>query len=109
MPFSRRRAAVIASTVLLSVPLASAPAFSAATATTATAVPTRASRLAAVQTAKTMNYYPANAGWSKMWTDFDPARIDADLAKADELGATTTRAIIFPGTFGYPAPKPEDS
>ncbi|WP_250033003.1 cellulase family glycosylhydrolase [Paractinoplanes maris] len=67
-------------------------------------VPTRASRLAAVQTAKTLNYYPSTAGWSKMWTDWDPARIDADLAKARALGADNVRIIIFPTQFGWPKP-----
>jgi hypothetical protein len=114
---SRRRAAVIASTVLLGLPFTNAPAHAKPAATpapkvtvkgaTPVAAPTLASRLAAVKTAKTINYYPANAGWSKMWTNFDAATVDADMAKADGLGATTARAIIFPAAFGYPAPKPE--
>ncbi|HEY0000773.1 MAG TPA: glycosyl hydrolase [Actinoplanes sp.] len=74
---------------------------------TATAVPTLATRLAAVQAAKSINYYPATAGWTKMWTTFDSVQIDADLAKAAALGATNVRALIFPETFGYPAPKAE--
>jgi hypothetical protein len=114
---SRRRAAVIASTVLLGLPITTGPAHAKPAATPAptkpavsgpeTAVPTLASRLAAVKAAKTINYYPATAGWSKMWTNFDPATIDADMAKAQALGATTARAIIFPATFGYPTLKPE--
>ncbi|GAA0588415.1 hypothetical protein GCM10010172_86940 [Paractinoplanes ferrugineus] len=112
MPFSRRRAAVIASTVLLGLPFVSTPAQAAtpvatAPVATAPALPTLASRLAAVKAAKTINYYPANAGWSKMWTNFNAATVDADMAKADVLGATTARAIIFPATFGFPALKPE--
>ena len=74
-----------------------------ATATVST-VPTLATRLAAVKTAKSLNYYPSAAGWSKMWTTWDPARIDADLAKADALGADNVRIIIFPSTFGWPQP-----
>ena len=69
--------------------------------------PTLASRLAAVKTAKAINYYPSTAGWSRMWSSFDATKIDADMARADALGATGIRAIIFPNTFGYPAPKAE--
>jgi hypothetical protein len=130
--FTRRRAAVLASTVLLGLALPAAPAFATtkpapapantapvktapvktapvktAPAKTAAAevAPTLATRLTAVKTAKMINYYPSTAGWSKMWTAFDPAKIDADLATAQGLGATGVRALIFPATFGYPAPK----
>lgn len=72
---------------------------------TAKTVPTLASRLAAVKTAKQMNYYPSAAGWSKMWTNFDATQIDTDMAKVRALGATSVRAIIFPTTFGYPQPQ----
>ncbi|WP_255657417.1 cellulase family glycosylhydrolase [Actinoplanes sp. L3-i22] len=75
-------------------------------ATTAVA-PTLAGRLAAVKVAKTINYYPSNAGWSAMWTNFDPVAIDADLAKAAALGANNVRVILFPDAFGYPTPKAE--
>ncbi|HWS39245.1 MAG TPA: cellulase family glycosylhydrolase [Actinoplanes sp.] len=68
------------------------------------AVPTLASRMAAVQSAETINYYPSNAGWTFMWTNFDPVRINTDLTRAAALGATTVRAIVFPGAFGYPTP-----
>src|SRR4051812_13042907 len=54
----------------------------------ASVTPTLAGRLAAVKVAKTINYYPSNAGWSAMWTNFDPVAIDADLAEAASLGAT---------------------
>ncbi|WP_231956707.1 MULTISPECIES: cellulase family glycosylhydrolase [unclassified Actinoplanes] len=68
---------------------------------------TLAGRLASVKVAKTLNYYPSSAGWSAMWTNFDPVAIDADMAKAAQLGATNIRAIVFPDAFGYPAPKVE--
>ncbi|BCJ42092.1 hypothetical protein GCM10010168_65300 [Actinoplanes ianthinogenes] len=67
--------------------------------------PSLATRLDAVTVAKTINYYPSNAGWSAMWTSFDAARIEADLAKAKALGAGTVRVIVFPTAFGYPTPK----
>ncbi|MEU4243366.1 glycosyl hydrolase [Actinoplanes sp. NPDC026619] len=96
----RFRAIAVAGALLLSVMLAAPAAHAATTA----AVPTLAGRMAAVGTAKTINYYPSNAGWTNMWTNFDPVRIDTDLAKAATLGATTVRVIVFPQTFGYPTP-----
>ncbi|MCY1140021.1 cellulase family glycosylhydrolase [Actinoplanes sp. Pm04-4] len=127
----RRCAAVLASSLLLGLALPHAPANAAASKPTAKATtttvksvmttsapaaapakatvktetaPTLASRLAAVKTAKTLNYYPSAAGWSKMWMEWDAAKIDADLAKADALGADNIRIIIFPTTFGWPKP-----
>ncbi len=79
-----------------------------AAATPATDDPQRlAERLAAVKTAKQINYYPSAAGWTKMWTEFDAPTIDADLATAANLGANSVRAIVFPSVFGYPTLKPE--
>jgi hypothetical protein len=124
---SRRRASVIASSVVLSLAIPAAPAMAktskhavakpAAAKTAATAkpaatvkaaaaetTPTLASRLAAVKVAKTLNYYPDNAGWSKMWTAFNATQVNADLAKAQALGANNVRAILFPTTMGYPTP-----
>ncbi|MEU4236002.1 cellulase family glycosylhydrolase [Actinoplanes sp. NPDC026619] len=79
--------------------MSSAPAQAAATA------PTMASRLTATPIAKSINYYPSDAGWSTMWTEFNTTRIDADLARAADLGANNVRVIVFPQTFGYPQPK----
>ncbi|GAA4966327.1 cellulase family glycosylhydrolase [Actinoplanes utahensis] len=90
-------AIVLSGSLLLSTVLPTLPAHAAA-------APTLASRMSAVQTAKTINYYPSNAGWTSMWTGFDPVRIDADLTRAAALGATNVRAIVFPQTFGYPTP-----
>ena len=69
--------------------------------------PMLAARLAAVKAAKQINYSPRANGWTGMWTTFDAATIDADLAKAQSLGADSVRAIVFPSVFGYPNPKPE--
>jgi hypothetical protein len=114
---SRRRTAVIASSLLLGLVAPAAPALALATAKTTTAettgtakatadpAPTLASRLAAVKVAKTLNYYPTSAAWSAMWTSFDTTKINTDLAKAQALGATNVRAILFPTTMGYPTPK----
>ncbi|GAA4603573.1 hypothetical protein GCM10023107_64610 [Actinoplanes octamycinicus] len=68
---------------------------------------TLADRLAAVRTARTINYYPSDAGWSAMWTRFNPVRVDEDLARAAELGADNVRVVVFPQVFGFPEPKPE--
>jgi cellulase (glycosyl hydrolase family 5) len=101
MTSTRVRASVLASALALNIalPMSPAPAEAAGTA------PTMASRLAATPAAKSINYYPSGAAWSTMWTEFDAARIDADLAKAAGLGANNVRVIIFPQTFGYPQPK----
>ncbi|MEU4624101.1 glycosyl hydrolase [Actinoplanes sp. NPDC023801] len=120
-----RAAAIVASSLLLAV-AAPASGSDAATRThpspRATVLPvgdfapvtvesgpaaTLKSRLAAVTAARTINYYPSNAGWSAMWTAFDPARIEADMAKAAELGADNVRIIIFPQSFGFPRPRAE--
>ncbi|WIM99335.1 cellulase family glycosylhydrolase [Actinoplanes oblitus] len=69
--------------------------------------PDLAGRLAAVRTARTINYYPSDAGWSAMWTRFDPVRVDEDLARAAELGADNVRVVVFPRVFGFPEPEPE--
>ena len=91
--------AVLASSLLATVLALPAPAPAAAG-----AAPTMTSRMAAVGVAKSINYYPAGAAWSAMWSGFDAARIDADLAKAAALGADNVRIIVFPQTFGYPHP-----
>jgi hypothetical protein len=95
-------ATVLTGFLLLSAVPPASPAH--ATSTEAAAAPTMASRMTAVRAARTINYYPANAGWSAMWTNFDPVRIDADLARAAALGAGNVRVIVFPQTFGYPEP-----
>ena len=53
---------------------------------------------------KVVSYFPADAGWTEMWTDWQPDRIDADLARAASLNANTVRAIVEPDLFGYPHP-----
>jgi hypothetical protein len=126
---SRRRNVVIASSLLLGLAAPATPALAKAATKTSTVkpaaakttpaptktpaptvkaaadtTPTLASRMAAVKVAKTLNYYPDTAGWSKMWTNFNATQINADLTKAQALGATSIRAILFPTTMGYPTP-----
>jgi hypothetical protein len=119
----RSRAAILASSLLLAVvtpageataankpapaPKNVKPAASAPVKVQGEVVVTLPSRLNATLEAKTINYYPSDAGWSAMWTAFDAADIDADLAKAAALGADNVRVIVFPQAFGYPTPKAE--
>jgi Cellulase (glycosyl hydrolase family 5) len=51
-----------------------------------------------------INYYPASAAWSEMWTDWNLSAIAADLARMHEMGANTVRIFLQPTTIGYPQP-----
>jgi hypothetical protein len=62
--------------------------------------------LDAPQQLKVVSYYPTNAGWTEMWTDWQPDVVAADFARARALDANTVRAIIQPDTFGWPHPSP---
>lgn len=110
MTSARLCATILASSLTLGTMSLAASAPAAAvdgadpTPVTVTAVPTLASRMAAVKVAKSINYYPSDAGWSAMWTNFDATTIDKDMARAAELGADNVRVIVFPNTFGYPTP-----
>lgn len=53
-----------------------------------------------------MNYYPADAGWTLMWTHYSHARTAADLQAIASLGANTVRIIVQPGAVGYPTVSP---
>ncbi|GIF03887.1 cellulase family glycosylhydrolase [Actinoplanes siamensis] len=85
----------------------SVPALAGPGAQAAAPTPTMRSRLEAVRTSRTINYYPSDAGWSAMWTQFDAKQVDKDLAKAAGLGADSVRIVVFPQVFGFPKPKPE--
>jgi hypothetical protein len=71
----------------------------------ATTTSTLAQRLTTVSATHLVNYYPADAGWTAMWTAWNPTRIDADLARAASIGADGVRVIVFPDTFGFPVPQ----
>jgi hypothetical protein len=64
----------------------------------------RVVRLDVPRDLKVVSYFPANAGWTEMWTNWQPDRIDADLGRLASLHANTVRAIIEPDLFGYPHP-----
>ncbi|MDR2983250.1 MAG: hypothetical protein LBV34_00260 [Nocardiopsaceae bacterium] len=55
---------------------------------------------------KEVNYFPASAGWTYMWTRFNPTSIDRDFARIRALGANTVRIIVQPMVFGFPAVRP---
>ena len=65
----------------------------------------RLPRLDAPRELKVVSYFPANAGWTLMWERWDPARIDADLARAAALRANTVRVVVQATLFGYPDPE----
>jgi hypothetical protein len=58
-----------------------------------------ASRIAGL---RLMNYYPAANGWTRMWTNWDPAVLKRDFARIRALGANAVRITVFPDTFGWP-------
>jgi hypothetical protein len=64
----------------------------------------RLARLEVPRDLRVVSYFPATAGWTKMWTDWQPGRVDADLQRAASLHANTVRAIVQPNLFGYPHP-----
>lgn len=99
--------ALAATALVLLVPVG--PAFAAkhhhhrATTTAHRASTTTSTTSTTVAGLKLINYYPANYGWSGMWTHWQPATLNHDMAKAASLGANTIRVITFPYTMGWPA------
>ena len=63
-------------------------------------------RLSVPADLKVISYYPSDAGWTEMWTNWHPAEIARDLDRAVSLHANTVRAIIQPDTFGWPVLSP---
>lgn len=57
-----------------------------------------------VTSLKMLNYYPANAGWSKMWTSYNHAQVDADMTGIASLGANSVRIVLQPYALGWPTP-----
>jgi hypothetical protein len=56
---------------------------------------------------KLVSYYPEDAAWTNMWTNWQPQRIDRDLCGIAGLGANTVRIIVQPQAFGFPSPAPD--
>jgi hypothetical protein len=63
-------------------------------------------RIRAPRELRVVSYYPADAAWTKMWTDWRPEVVAADLERVASLHANTVRAVVQPGLFGYPHPSP---
>ena len=61
-------------------------------------------RLVVPRELKVVSYYPSDAGWTEMWTKWEPDRIAADFDRAVSVHANTVRAIVQPEVFGYPHP-----
>ncbi len=74
----------------------------------ATSATTQPADISAVQLAldniKLINYYPANAAWNYMWTDWQPSVMAKDFATMRTLGANAVRIIVQPDAIGYPVP-----
>jgi hypothetical protein len=90
----------VVASVLVGVHASSAGAKAAATTVAATTAPSRVP----VGQLRLMNYYPATHGWTAMWTAFDAAEMDRDMARIAGLGANAVRFIVQPQAFGYPVP-----
>lgn len=58
-----------------------------------------ASRIAGL---RLINYYAAADGWTKMWTNWNPAVLKSDFARIQALGANAVRIVVFPDAFGWP-------
>jgi hypothetical protein len=55
---------------------------------------------------RVVSYYPADAGWTRMWEPWRPGRIAADLRRLRGLNANTVRVVVPARFFGYPEPDP---
>jgi hypothetical protein len=51
---------------------------------------------------RVVSYYPADAGWTRMWEPWRPERIAADLRRLRSLNANTVRVVVPAHFFGYP-------
>jgi hypothetical protein len=53
-----------------------------------------------------VNYYPADNGWTRMWSDWSETRLDTDFDRIASLHANAVRVILHLQAFGYPNPSP---
>ena len=54
---------------------------------------------------RVVSYYPADAGWTRMWEPWRPLRIADDLRRLRALNANTVRIVVPAHFFGYPDPE----
>ena len=69
-----------------------------------TDAPRAPARLDVPRDLRVVSYYPADAGWTRMWEPWRPARLTADLRRLRTLNANTVRVVVSPPFFGYPVP-----
>ena len=62
-------------------------------------------RLEAPRELRVVSYYPADAGWTRMWEPWRPERVAADLRRLRSLNANTVRVVLPAHFFGYPEPQ----
>jgi hypothetical protein len=54
---------------------------------------------------RVVSYYPADAGWIRMWEPWRPERIAADLNRLRGLNANVVRVVLPANFIGYPEPE----
>ena len=64
-----------------------------------------AARLDVPRELRVVSYFPADAGWTRMWEPWRPQRIDADLRRLRSLNANTVRVVLPAHFLGYPEPE----
>lgn len=64
----------------------------------------RREAFAAPRDLREISYYPADGGWTTMWTNWRADRYDTDLGRIASLGANTVRVVVQSELFGYPEP-----
>ena len=60
----------------------------------------------ALENLKLVDYFPAGASWTNMWTNFQFGQIQSDFATIKQLGGNAVRLTIDPYTFGWPTVSP---
>jgi hypothetical protein len=54
---------------------------------------------------RVVSYYPADAGWTRMWEPWRPQRIASDLRRLRALNANVVRIVLPANFLGYPQPE----
>ena len=54
---------------------------------------------------RVVSYYPADAGWTRMWEPWRPERIGDDLRRLRGLNANAVRIVLPANFIGYPVPE----
>ncbi len=59
-----------------------------------------------LQDLRLINYFPADASWTNMWSRFDAATIAADFRTIKRIDGNAVRLTIDPYEFGWPRVAP---